>query len=94
MNVLYESDNFLVVHNEYVLPITQIGRFDVDPARACFELIRKSVEVPDLVALSGPLACAFRKRLDGWKQNTPSQAQVEAVLDGYLHLGPVPYHYH
>lgn len=94
MQVLYDSENFVVVH-------TAIG----DPAQAAeaflngvpfnaplvshgFEIVdkRKSCEV----FLYGFTAEAFQRQINRWQLDTPDQSDVEACLEGYTQLGQLP----
>lgn len=91
MQMLYDSDSFVVVH---MLP-------DADRSGATHDtpqppqLVRHGFEIVDKrsgkeVYLDGSWAELFQQRLQAWQQNAPSQEEVEDTLEGYACLAQMP----
>jgi len=85
MQMLYDSDSFVVVH----LQANQSeGEGGLSPARHGFEIVDKRSNKE--VYLDGQWADAFQRKINAWQLNTPTQEEVEATLDGYAELAQNP----
>lgn len=91
MNMLYDSDSFVVVH---MLP-------DADRLEAPAEglpapqLARHGFEIVDKrtgkeVYLDGSWAEMFQLQILAWQRNAPTQEEVEDTLEGYTGLAQHP----
>ena len=86
MQMLYDSDSFVVVHlqaNEAVE-----GEPSPNMVRNGFEIVDKRSNKE--VYLDGSWADAFQRQINAWQLNTPTQEEVEATLDGYAELAQNP----
>jgi hypothetical protein len=86
MQMLYDSDSFVVVHlqaNE-----APDGHPQPRNIRHGFEIVDKRSNKE--VYLDGTWADAFQKQINAWQVNTPTQEEVEATLDGYAELAQNP----
>ena len=88
MQMLYDSDSFVVVH---VQPTE--GEAPAAPhlpvlARHGFEIVDKRSNKE--VYLDGSWAEAFQRQINAWQVNTPTQEEVEETLDGYAELAQNP----
>ena len=72
MNLLYDSDDYVVVHIPYE---DEAGQKDG------YEIVDKDRNVG--VFLSGPWAEAFSGQITSWQAKMPEQSAVENVLQGY-----------
>lgn len=79
MQMLYDSDSFVVVHVEAGKPRKK---------RDGFEIVDKRTNTE--VYLDGPWAAAFERHIKAWQSVTPQQEEVEAVLEGYAELAHYP----
>lgn len=86
MNMLYDSDNFVVIHVMTNAP--EDGELITELPRHGFEIVRKESNTE--VFLDGSIAKAFQAQLQAWQQTTPSQEEVEEYLDAYTQLATVP----
>ena len=95
MHMLYDSESFVVVH---MLPdavekkSTQVLN---DTAPAVPQLARHGFEIVDKrsgkeVYLDGSWAEMFQLQLNAWEVDTPSEEEVERILDGYTGLAQQP----
>ena len=90
MHMLYDSDTFAVVQ------IQADGADGGAPtASATPQLARHGFEIVDKrsgkeVYLDGSWAELFQARLNGWQQKTPSQEEVEEMLESYAELAQMP----
>ena len=89
MSLLYESDDFAVMH---VLASDAAGG-EARPARPVLE--RPGFEIVDKrsgkeVYLDGSWAELFQKQLQAWQQHSPTQEEVEDTLEGYTGLAQQP----
>ena len=91
MHMLYDSDTFAVVQ-------IQADAADDGAAQtvcATPQLTRHGFEIVDKrsgkeVYLDGSWAELFQARLNGWQQKTPSQEEVEEMLESYAELAQMP----
>lgn len=89
MNLLYESDDFAVMH----LLANEVTEGQAKPARPVLE--RHGFEIVDKrsgkeVYLDGSWAELFQRQLQAWQQHSPTQEEVEDTLDGYAGLAQQP----
>lgn len=91
MQMLYDSDSFVVVH---MLPEVAL-----DGAKATTpqppQLMRHGFEIVDKrsgkeVYLDGSWAELFQQQILAWQRNTPTQEEVEDTLDSYIGLAQNP----
>ena len=91
MQMLYDSDSFVVVH---MLP-------DADRSGATHDtpqppqLVRHGFEIVDKrsgkeVYLDGSWAELFQQQILAWQRDTPTQEEVEDTLDSYVGLAQNP----
>jgi hypothetical protein len=94
MNMLYDSDSFVVVH---MLPDAD----RLEEARASTEgpqlpqLARHGFEIVDKrtgkeVYLDGSWAEMFQLKILAWQRDAPTQEEVEDTLEGYTGLAQHP----
>jgi len=76
MNMLYDSDQFVVVHHE--LSRNQHG----------FEIVDK-LHNKELF-LHGDWAKIFQAQINAWQLDIPEQEEVEACLTSYTELAQLP----
>lgn len=83
MQMLYDSDSFVVVH---MLADGGAEEAGSEPrlARHGFEIVDKRSGKE--VYLDGSWAELFQRHIQAWQQNTPTQEEVESTLDGYACL--------
>ena len=89
MQMLYDSDSFVVVHmqaNEQAEGAPRAAK--PLPARHGFEIVDKRSNKE--VYLDGMWADAFQRQINAWQLNTPTQEEVEETLDGYAELAQNP----
>ena len=89
MQMLYDSERFVVVHMlanalEDDAPRPEVPQL----ARHGFEIVDKNSGKE--VYLDGSWAELFQQRLEAWQHNTPTQEEVEATLDSYIGLAQTP----
>jgi len=91
MQMLYDSDSFVVVH---MLPdASRSGTTESTPQPP--QLMRHGFEIVDKrsgkeVYLDGSWAEMFQQQILAWQRNTPTQEEVEDTLDGYIGLAQNP----
>ena len=97
MQTLYDSDTFAVLHIRPDLPATAEGESAPAPelAHAQMQMPRHGFEIVDKrsgkeVYLDGSWAEMFQKVILGWQQQTPTQEEVESMLDSYAGLAQNP----
>jgi hypothetical protein len=86
MQMLYDSDTFVVVHiqaNE--APVGEVQPVEV---RHGFEIVDKRSNKE--VYLDGDWAEVFQRQINAWQLDTPTQEEVEEVLDSYAFLAQNP----
>ncbi len=86
MQMLYDSDSFVVVHLQANAP--EQGEAEPGIARHGFEIVDKRSNKE--VYLDGSWADAFQRQINAWQMNTPTQEEVEETLDGYAELAQNP----
>src|SRR6478752_6052138 len=86
MQMLYDSDAFVVVHMQANEPAE--GEPAPRIARHGFEIVDKRSNKE--VYLDGSWAEAFQRQINAWQLNTPTQEEVESTLDGYAELAQNP----
>ena len=89
MNLLYESDAFAVMH------VLANAPAETPPATSPPLLERHGFEIVDKrsgkeVYLDGSWAELFQQRLDGWQQKTPTEEEIEEILESYAELAQMP----
>ena len=97
MQTLYDSDTFAVLHIRPDLPVMAEGesaRAEELP-NAQMQMLRHGFEIVDKrsgkeVYLDGSWAEMFQKIILGWQQETPTQEEVETMLDSYAGLAQNP----
>jgi hypothetical protein len=94
MNMLYDSDSFVVVH---MLPdadrLEEAQASAVGPqlpqlARHGFEIVDKRTGKE--VYLDGSWAEMFQLKILAWQRDAPTQEEVEDTLEGYTGLAQHP----
>ena len=86
MQMLYDSDQFVVVHIQANAPAE--GECPPLVVRDGFEIVDKRSNKE--IYLDGDWAAAFQKQITAWQLNTPTQEEVEEVLDSYAFLAQNP----
>ncbi|MBS0392291.1 MAG: DUF3567 domain-containing protein [Comamonadaceae bacterium] len=91
MQMLYDSDSFVVVH---MLPDADRSGA-TDNAALPPQLMRHGFEIVDKrsgkeVYLDGSWAEMFQQQILAWQRNTPTQEEVEDKLDSYIGLAQNP----
>lgn len=85
MQMLYDSDSFVVVHVD--ANAVEEGQPPRDK-RDGFEIVDKRDNT--FVYLDGSFAAVFEKQVKAWQADTPTQEQVEAVLEGFSQIAHTP----
>ncbi len=94
MQMLYDSDSFVVVHMQADMPLlaTDSGRSsDITMpqlARNGFEIVDKRSGKE--VYLDGSWAELFQQQITAWQAKTPTQEEVEDTLERYAELAQNP----
>jgi hypothetical protein len=90
MNMLYDSDDFAVVHILANAALEGDTVLDHGPQipRHGFEIVDKRAGKE--VYLDGSWAEMFQVQITAWQQNMPSQEEVEITLEGYASLAQTP----
>ncbi len=86
MQMLYDSDSFVVVHMLANEPAE--GEPAPRVARHGFEIVDKRTNKE--LYLDGGWAEVFQRQINAWQLNTPTQEEVEATLDSYAELAQNP----
>ena len=95
MQMLYDSESFVVVHMQ-ADPVAVDASPHDGAARPVVPLLaRNGFEIVDKrsgkeVYLDGSWAELFQQQINAWQQNTPTQEEVEDTLDGYAELAQNP----
>jgi len=94
MQMLYDSESFVVVHMlaDAVEPAVPVRNDVLAPvpklARHGFEIVDKRSGKE--VYLDGSWAEMFQQQILAWQRNTPTQEEVEEALDRYTGLAQNP----
>ena len=92
MQMLYDSDSFVVVHMrpDAVEPETPEDGTEASPqlARHGFEIVDKRSGKE--VYLDGSWAEMFQQKILAWQRESPTQEEVEETLDRYTGLAQNP----
>ncbi|MCZ2497062.1 DUF3567 family protein [Xylophilus sp. Kf1] len=88
MQMLYDSESFVVVH---MVP----GEDEEQPETTVPQMARHGFEIVDKrsgkeVYLDGSWAEMFQEKILDWQRNTPTQEEVEDTLDSYAGLAQNP----
>ena len=86
MQMLYDSDSFVVVHMQANAPAD--GEPEPGIARHGFEIVDKRSNKE--VYLDGTWAELFQRQILAWQQQTPTQEEVEDTLERYAELAQNP----
>ena len=93
MQLLYDSESFVVVQIHANAPDESAPRPVVpELARHGFEIVDKRSGKE--VYLDGSWAEMFQQRLLAWQKVTPTQEEVENMLEGYSGLATTPVSLH
>jgi len=93
MQMLYDSETFVVVHIHANAPQASAAPNPLPQlARNGFEIVDKRSGKE--VYLDGSWAEIFQQRLSAWAQNSPTQQEVEDTLEGYSGLANTPISLH
>lgn len=84
MQMLYDSDNFIVVAHQQVEADEESGT----PEKIGYELVDKRSN--KTMYLQDSWAMAFYAQIMAWQEETPEQSEVEQTLDSYTSLATVP----
>ena len=92
MHLLYDSDSFAVMQIQ-----ANASSADANASAAPVQpqLARNGFEILDKrsgkeVYLDGSWAELFQQRLDGWQQKTPTEEEIEDILESYAELAQMP----
>jgi hypothetical protein len=88
MQMLYDSDTFVVVHQKINDPFGAVPHDPFEKPKHGFEIVDKRTNKE--VFLAGPWADAFQQQIDAWQLKTPLQEEVEETLDQYSALAHYP----
>ena len=94
MQMLYDSESFVVVHMQADLPDAKASQGLVSGV-AIPQLARDGFEIVDKrsgkeVYLDGSWAELFQQQISAWQLKTPTQEEVEDALDRYAGLAQNP----
>jgi len=88
MQMLYDSDSFVVVHLQPNEDEAAVAPHLPVLARHGFEIVDKRSGKE--VYLDGSWAELFQKQIAAWQLNTPTEEEVETTLEGYAELAQNP----
>jgi hypothetical protein len=90
MHMLYDSEDFAVVHIQADAPAEGEVQVNDGPQipRHGFEIVDKRSGKE--VYLDGSWAEMFQQQINAWQRDTPSQEEVESTLEGYATLAQMP----
>lgn len=93
MQMLYDSDNFVVVHIPLAIDPDPANGYGIAPpspriGHHGFEVVDKRTNKEAF--LTGPLALAFQRQMNAWQAATPTQEAVEEALDGWASIANLP----
>ncbi|MEY3461467.1 MAG: hypothetical protein RLZZ03_1120 [Pseudomonadota bacterium] len=92
MHLLYDSDSYAVMQ---IQANAESADANASPAPKQPQLARNGFEIVDKrsgkeVYLDGSWAELFQQRLDGWQQKTPTEEEIEDILESYAELAQMP----
>ncbi len=92
MQMLYDSDSFVVVH---MRPDAMESEAGDDGSEVIPQLARHGFEIVDKrsgkeVYLDGSWAEMFQQKILAWQRDAPTQEEVEETLDRYTGLAQNP----
>ena len=92
MHLLYDSDSFAVMQ---IQANAESAEANASAAPAHPLMARNGFEIVDKrsgkeVYLDGSWAELFQQRLDGWQQKTPTEEEIEDILESYAELAQMP----
>ena len=101
MQMLYDSESFVVVHmqpDQHLIEVEPAAGASVAAAPTAMTvpvLARHGFEIVDKrsgkeVYLDGSWAELFQQKIQDWQVNTPTQEEVEDTLEGYAELAQNP----
>jgi hypothetical protein len=92
MHLLYDSDSFAVMQIQ-----ANAASADANASAAPAQplMARNGFEIVDKrsgkeVYLDGSWAELFQQRLDCWQQKTPTEEEIEDILESYAELAQMP----
>jgi hypothetical protein len=92
MHLLYDSDSYAVMqiqaNAESADANTSVAPAQPQLARNGFEIVDKRSGKE--VYLDGSWAELFQQRLNGWQQKTPTEEEIEEILESYAELAQMP----
>jgi hypothetical protein len=96
MQMLYDSESFVVVHLQPdVYKPSPLQAPDAPPHPTAYGLARNGFEIVDKrsgkeVYLDGSWAELFQQQIVAWQTKTPTQDEVEETLERYAQLAQNP----
>ena len=97
MQMIYDSDSFVVLHLTPELPLSTDGATVSTPTvtEPLRHLQRQGFEIVDKrsgkeMYLDGAWAEMFHQQIQAWQANAPTEEEVEATLDRYTGLAQHP----
>ena len=97
MQMLYDSDEFAVVHVlvDEAAGVTELADASTDADHAAPHLLRHGFEIVDKrsgkgLYLDGSWAEMFQQQIQAWQRDTPTREEVETLLEGYATLAQNP----
>lgn len=92
MHLLYDSDSFAVMQ---IQANAESADANASAAPAQPLMARNGFEIVDKrsgkeVYLDGSWAELFQQRLDSWQQKTPTEEEIEDILESYAELAQMP----
>ena len=97
MQMIYDSDSFVVLHLTPEMPLSADGATETTPTivEPLRHLQRQGFEIVDKrsgkeLYLDGMWAEMFQQQVQAWQMNAPTEEEVEATLDRYTGLAQHP----
>jgi hypothetical protein len=87
MQMLYDSDDYIVVHMDAHDGEGNPHNKGRKP-RHGFEIVNKKSNME--IYLDGDLAAIFQRQINAWQVKTPTQEEVDETLCGYTQLAQAP----
>ncbi len=88
MRMLYDSERFVVVHIDANAPPEGYVLQEGVLPRHGFEIVDKTTNRE--MYLDGPMAHVFQAYINSWQDETPTQEEVEDVLDKFAFFAHTP----